>query len=275
MKVSIPSLAVRSGQQIRRQQPNSPAKDVNSRRQAIASARSMSIGRRRKLDDDIQVLFPLAWLLDQHGEEDEAVGIYERICDAENLPPVNAMINLAIIYEDRGDISAAERCLRKVLDTNPNNQRALLFMKDVVASKDMYYDEEHDRNLAKRSALLDTPVTDFELSVRARNCLKKMKIRTLGDLLKISEAELLSYKNFGETSLVEIKSNARPEGASTRPGARGSLQRGAQGDLRRTPGQGTRSRPQQTGFGVGALRARAQGAAATWSPDDRRSGLAN
>ena len=51
-------------------------------------------------------------------------------------------------------------------------------MKDVIASKDMYYDEEHDRNLAKRSALLDTPVTDFELSVRARNCLKKMKIRT-------------------------------------------------------------------------------------------------
>ena len=50
--------------------------------------------------------------------------------------------------------------------------------------KDMYYDEEHDRNLAKRSALLDTPVTDFELSVRARNCLKKMKIRTLGRSLE-------------------------------------------------------------------------------------------
>ena len=41
--------------------------------------------------------------------------------------------------------------------------------------------------------------------MRARNCLKKMQIRTLGDLLKVSEAELLSYKNFGETSLVEIK----------------------------------------------------------------------
>jgi DNA-directed RNA polymerase subunit alpha len=52
---------------------------------------------------------------------------------------------------------------------------------------------------------MDTPVTDFELSVRARNCLKKMEIRSLGDLLKVSEAELLSYKNFGETSLVEIK----------------------------------------------------------------------
>ena len=32
-----------------------------------------------------------------------------------------------------------------------------------------------------------------------------MNIRTIGDLLNISEVELLSYKNFGETSLKEIK----------------------------------------------------------------------
>lgn len=170
---------------------------------------------------DGDTLFRLAWLLDQHGEEDEALDAYERCCQGSDLPPVNAMINLAVIYEDRGDISAAQRCLRKVLDSDPNNPRARLFMKDVVASEDMYYDEEHDRNLAKRSALLDTPVTDFELSVRARNCLKKMKIRTLGDLLKISEAELLSYKNFGETSLVEIKNMLSSKGLRLGQGLEG------------------------------------------------------
>ena len=84
-----------------------------------------------------------------------------------------------------------------------------------------YYDEEQDRNIAKRSALLDTPVTDFELSVRARNCLKKMKIRTLGDLLKITEAELLSYKNFGETSLVEIKAMLSQKGLRLGQGLEG------------------------------------------------------
>ena len=47
--------------------------------------------------------------------------------------------------------------------------------------------------------------TDFELSVRARNCLNKMDIMSLGDLVKKTEPELLSYKNFGETSLTEIK----------------------------------------------------------------------
>ncbi|MBZ0173456.1 MAG: hypothetical protein K8E66_13815, partial [Phycisphaerales bacterium] len=64
---------------------------------------------------------------------------------------------------------------------------------------------DQDRDIMKRRALLDTPVTDFELSVRARTCLKKMNIRTLGDLLRITETELMSYKNFGESSLEEIK----------------------------------------------------------------------
>ena len=48
-------------------------------------------------------------------------------------------------------------------------------------------------------------MTDFELSVRSRNCLRKMNIRTLGDLTRTTEAALLSSKNFGETSLAEIK----------------------------------------------------------------------
>jgi DNA-directed RNA polymerase subunit alpha len=53
--------------------------------------------------------------------------------------------------------------------------------------------------------LLNIPVTDFELSVRSRNCLQKMGVRTLGDLTRTSEADLLASKNFGETSLVEIR----------------------------------------------------------------------
>jgi len=57
--------------------------------------------------------------------------------------------------------------------------------------------------------------------VRARNCLKKMQIRTLGDLLKITEAELLSYKNFGEQSLVEIKSMLASKGLRLGQGLEG------------------------------------------------------
>lgn len=154
--------------------------------------------------NDPAVLFKLAYHLDLTGEEDEAIALYERVCE-HVPPPVNALLNLAVLLEDRGEYAKAERCLRQILDTNPNHARARLFMKDVQASRSMVIEEESERDVMKRKALLDTPVTDFELSVRARTCLKKMNIRTLGDLIRINEAELMSYKNFGESSLEEIK----------------------------------------------------------------------
>jgi len=171
-----------------------------------------------------EAMFRLAYCLDLLGEEDEAVALYEQLSLIDR-PHVNSLLNLAVIYEDRGDINRAEKCLKQIIDTKPNHERARLFWKDVQASKDMYYDEEQARDLAKHNALLDTPVTDFELSVRARNCLKKMQIRTLGDLLKITEAELLSYKNFGETSLVEIKSMLASKGLRLGQGLEGQYSR--------------------------------------------------
>ncbi|MBL0922715.1 MAG: tetratricopeptide repeat protein [Phycisphaerales bacterium] len=153
---------------------------------------------------DTDSIFRLAFLLDLTGEEDEAMSLYERLIELQPAP-VNALMNLAVLYEDRADFARAEKCLRQVLDTNPNHLRARLFMKDVAASREMVIDDDGDRDVAKRNALLDTPVTDFDLSVRARNCLKKMNIRSLGDLLRVSEAELMGYKNFGEATLVEIK----------------------------------------------------------------------
>lgn len=154
--------------------------------------------------DDAQVAFRLAYNLDLVGEEDEALELYELACGGDN-PPLNALMNLAIMYEDRGYYTKAERCLRMVVDTNPNHHRARLYLKDVLASRGMYIDEDSQKQRDKHTSLLDTPVTDFELSARARNCLKKMNVRTLGDLLRISEGELLAYKNFGETTLMEIK----------------------------------------------------------------------
>jgi DNA-directed RNA polymerase subunit alpha len=176
------------------------------------------------MGDHPEHIFRLAYLLDLMGEEDYAIDLYESIC-CEGQSHINALVNLAVLYEDRGEIAKSEKCLRQVLDTNPNHLRARLFMRDVSASRDMYYDEEHARDLAKRNALLDTPVTDFELSVRARNCLKKMQIRTLGDLLRVGESELLSYKNFGETSLVEIRAMLASKGLRLGQGLEGQYSR--------------------------------------------------
>jgi DNA-directed RNA polymerase subunit alpha len=90
--------------------------------------------------------------------------------------------------------------------------RARLFLKDAEASRDMFYDEEAQRNRDRLTQLLSIPVTDFELSVRSRNCLQKMGIMTLGDLTRTSEQELLASKNFGETSLVEIREMLHSKG---------------------------------------------------------------
>src|SRR3954451_6847759 len=148
--------------------------------------------------------FRLAVLYDRRGEDAKAIELHERICTS---PPVhlNALMNLAILYEDNNHYDEAHRCLDAILRTNPNHERARLYMKDVESARSQYYDEDNDRRGDKRDAVLNIPITDFELSVRSRNCLKKMNLRTIGDLLKTTEQELLSYKNFGETSLNEIK----------------------------------------------------------------------
>jgi DNA-directed RNA polymerase subunit alpha len=52
---------------------------------------------------------------------------------------------------------------------------------------------------------LDMPVAELELSVRANNCLEMAKIETVGDLVSMTESELLSLRSFGKTSLREVK----------------------------------------------------------------------
>ncbi|MFH0983025.1 MAG: DNA-directed RNA polymerase subunit alpha C-terminal domain-containing protein [Planctomycetota bacterium] len=163
--------------------------------------------------DHTETLFRLAHLCDLLGDDERALQLYER-CVVESPAHVNALMNLAVLYEDHGRYEEALECLEAILEQYPNHARARLFRKDVEASCTMYYDEDQERMREKRNAVLDTPIGDFELSVRSRNCLKQMSIRTLGDLLATSEQELLAYKNFGETSLKEIKAVLAQTGLS-------------------------------------------------------------
>jgi DNA-directed RNA polymerase subunit alpha len=168
-----------------------------------------------EVDDQCALaLFRLAYALDLRGMDDEAMELYQR-CSRLRPPPANALINLGVMYEDRaevGDFERAIECFKSVLRSYPNHLRAQLFLKDVVASLDQHYDEEQGRAEDRRSQLLRTPVTDFELSVRSRNCLAKMQIKSLGDLIERTEDDLLTYKNFGETSLAEIRALLESKG---------------------------------------------------------------
>jgi DNA-directed RNA polymerase subunit alpha len=56
-----------------------------------------------------------------------------------------------------------------------------------------------------QEAVLGKPVSDLQLSVRARKALQMLSIETVGDLASRTEAELMGVKNFGQTSLDEVK----------------------------------------------------------------------
>ncbi|MGE0610105.1 MAG: DNA-directed RNA polymerase subunit alpha C-terminal domain-containing protein [Pirellulales bacterium] len=161
----------------------------------------------RALEIDRQhsgALFGMAVETERRGNDDEAVQLYERSV-ARAPAHVGALLNLGILYEDRNQFDRARQCYQRILDEFPNDPRAKLFLKDAQASSDMYFDEDAQRKRDRLSQVLGIPVTDFELSVRSRNCLQKMGVNTLGDLAMTTEQELLASKNFGETSLVEIK----------------------------------------------------------------------
>ncbi len=52
---------------------------------------------------------------------------------------------------------------------------------------------------------LRLPISELELSVRSSNCLREANIKIIAELVKKTEDEMLSFKNFGKKSLTEIK----------------------------------------------------------------------
>jgi DNA-directed RNA polymerase subunit alpha len=149
-------------------------------------------------------LFGLAIENDRRGNDDTALELYKRSV-AQFPCHVGPLLNLGLLYEDLEQFDRAVQCYQRILEIFPNEPRARLYLRDAQASGQMYYDEDAQRKRDRMSQVLNIPVTDFELSVRSRNCLQKMGVMTLGDLCRCTEQQLLASKNFGETSLVEIK----------------------------------------------------------------------
>ena len=76
-------------------------------------------------------------------------------------------------------------------------------------------EEEEEEEEEEDESFRDTinkPISELELSVRSANCLEAAQIKTIGDLIQKSEAEMLKYKNFGKKSLSEIMSILGPMG---------------------------------------------------------------
>jgi DNA-directed RNA polymerase subunit alpha len=68
-------------------------------------------------------------------------------------------------------------------------------------------EEEEEEVSVEEEALyskLRLPISELELSVRSSNCLKEANIKTIVDLVRKTEEELLNFRNFGKKSLTEI-----------------------------------------------------------------------
>ena len=167
---------------------------------------ALALYRRAEAADrnHIGALFGLALERERGGFDEEALELYKR---AAVIYPahVGLLFNLGLLYEDLGQYDQAVVCYQRILDSFPNNERAKLFLKDAKASNNMHIDEDAKRRTDKLGHVLNQPISDFELPVRARNCLKSMDIVSLGDLCKHTEHDLLASKNFGENSLMDIK----------------------------------------------------------------------
>ena len=198
-----------------------------------------------------QALFRLAGENARYGNDNEAIRLYEQGLSKAPFY-VGGLLNLGLLYEDKGNYSAAAFCFRRVLQHDQNHARALMYMKDIEATSEMYYDDDMAKNEAplveirdlmqahglrigqnlapvkpkepggnwqgagtyailptdlspQEQAMLARSVSDLNLSVRARKCMARLGITTLSELVQRTPDELLATKNFGVTSLNEIR----------------------------------------------------------------------
>jgi len=86
-------------------------------------------------------------------------------------------------------------------------------------------EQERSGEKTSQNRLMDTPIEELDLSVRAFNCLKANEIQTVGQLLQKREEELLALRNFGRKSLDEIKEKLVEKGF-IKPEEMGTVLRG-------------------------------------------------
>jgi len=149
-------------------------------------------------------LFNLAYRYHLGGKLDEANEIYEKL--RELKPPyANALINLGLVYEDKGNYQKALECYDSVLSMNPSHPRANLYRDDVKGLLSLFYDDSFKRKEQELSRLLGQPLSEFQIPTRAKNCLEELNIRSIGDLVKKTENDLMGCENFGRKTLTDIK----------------------------------------------------------------------
>lgn len=143
--------------------------------------------------------------------------------DAAGIIPIDALfspvkrVNIDVENTRVGHITDYDKLIMDIYTNGSMEPKeALLYASNILQrhidvflsigklSEEIEEEEEETREKKELKKKLDKPISELELSVRSANCLAEANIRTIGDLVRKKETEMLKYKNFGKKSLNEI-----------------------------------------------------------------------
>ena len=125
-----------------------------------------------------------------------------------------------------GDLTRVTRraCWRARTLAKPRSKRSgVLNAKGLRIGQSLEEGGHHEKRFRppatlspQEQAILNKLVSELNLSVRARKCMNRLDITTLGELIQRSGDELLEAKNFGVTSLSEVREKISAMGLKLR-----------------------------------------------------------
>ncbi len=108
---------------------------------------------------------------------------------------------LILEVETDGSVAPDDALAQAASILRDHIQLFLSFDIETEAAEEML---EKDSEFARVRKILQMSVDELELSVRSHNCLRAANIKTIADLVRRDEPELLKFRNFGRKSLAEL-----------------------------------------------------------------------
>jgi DNA-directed RNA polymerase subunit alpha len=116
----------------------------------------------------------------------------------------------------------------EILESKNFGETSLVEIKEMLATKGLTLGQlaaaaateeaafEPEAPSADDQEIHSLPITDLALSVRARKCTTKLGIGTIGELIRRTAEDLMECKNFGVTSLNEVREKLSERGLKLR-----------------------------------------------------------
>ena len=81
----------------------------------------------------------------------------------------------------------------------------VLLSDSIIEPKFNLYNSAYNEKALAMRKLLKLKLADFDISIRALNCLRASDITTLGQLVAYNKNDLMKFRNFGKKSLLELE----------------------------------------------------------------------